>query len=220
MFYCPYACTINNYYREVQTNSSIRIFNAAQGISNVDIYANGNLIVENLAHKKVSDYIPISHGNHNITVYPSGQKTNPILNTNVNIPENIILNVAITGTAPNISLFLIQEPSAAKNLGRPCIRLVNLSPDPSPIDIKLSDGTSIFTNVMYRDFTNYACIPTGNYTFTVTSSKDNNIELTIPNINLGNNYYTLYTIGKNKKTNSLEAVILKESGTHRNDLSR
>ncbi len=211
MYYSPYAHMINNYYRADQINSSIRVFHASPGAPNVDVYANGKLIVKNLAYKEMSPYIPVAAGSYNIRVYPSGKTTNPVIDTNVFIPANSVFNVAAIGTLPDISLYPIPEPITAQNFGRPCVRFIHLSPNAPAVDIKLSDGTRVFNNVGYKDITNYACIPPGTYTFTVSPAGTDNVVLTVPNLKLdANNYYTIYAVGLFSKTPPLEALPVLE----------
>lgn len=211
MFYCPYAHMINNYYRANQMNSSIRIFHTSPNTPPVDIYANGNPIVKNLAYKEISEYIPVSPGSYNITVYPSGQTTNPVINTNIDVPANTVFNIAAIGTLPNVALYPIQEPTIAQNFGRPCVRFVHLSPNAPAVDIKLSDGTKVFTNIAYKGITDYACVPAGTYTFTVSPAGTDNTVLTIPNVKLApNNYYTIYAVGLTQGSPTLEAMLISE----------
>lgn len=211
MFYCPYVDMTDYYYRSNQANSYIRIFNASPNAPAVDIYANGNLIVKNLAYKEISQYFPVPPGNYNIKVYPSGQITNPVIDTNINIPENTVFNVAVIGTFPNISLYTIQEPTTAQNFGRACVRFINLSPNAPAVDITLSDGTKVFRNVGYKDITDYACIPAGTYTFIINLAGTADVVLTIPNVKLEpNNYYTIYTVGLTGKSPALEAIVAPE----------
>ncbi|MBI6873216.1 DUF4397 domain-containing protein [Clostridium aciditolerans] len=211
MFYCPSADMTDYYYRANQINSYIRIFNASPNSPALDIYANGNLIVTNLAYKEFSQYIPVPPGNYNIKVYPSGQTTNPVIDSNINIPANTVFNIAIIGTFPNISLYTIQEPTTAQNFGRACIRFINLSPNSPAVDIKLSDGTKVFRNVGYKGITDYACIPPGTYTFIITLTDTEDIVLTVSNVNLEpNTYYTIYTVGLTGKSPALEAIVAPE----------
>lgn len=211
MFYCPYAHMTNNYYRTNQTNSYIRIFNASPNAPAVDIYANDKLIVKDLAYKEFSQYLPVPPSNYNITVYPSGQTTNPVINTNVNIPLNTVFNLAIIGTFPDISLYAIQEPTTAQNFGRSCVRFVNLSPNAPALNIGLSDGTKVFHDVSYKGITDYACIPAGTYTFIISPAGTDNVVLTVPNVKLDpNNYYTIYAVGQVGKSPAFEAIVAPE----------
>ncbi|MBU3113403.1 DUF4397 domain-containing protein [Clostridium lacusfryxellense] len=211
MFYCPYENITNNYYRAMQMNSYIRVFHASPNSPAVDVYANGNLIVKGLTYGKLSQYIPVPSGNYNIKVYPSGQMTTPVINTNLYIPENTVTNIAAIGVLPNISLFPIQEPITAQTSGKSCVRFIHLSPNAPAVDIKLADGTTVFNNVAYKGITNYVNVPKGTYTFKVSPTGTNNVVLTVPNIELSSdNYYTIYAIGLVGKTPALEAIAVLE----------
>lgn len=212
MVYCPYSNMLNNYYRsQQQMNSRIRILHASPNTPPVDIYANGNPIVKNLAYKELSDYIPVPPGNYNIKAYRSGDMTNPLINENISIFENTISTIAAIGAFPNVSLYSIPEPIMAQNFGRPCVRFVHLSPNAPAVDIKLSDDTKIFSNVPYKGITNYACIPEGTYTFKVSPSGTDNVVLTVPNVKLdSNNYYTIYVVGLAGGSPPLEAILVPE----------
>jgi len=202
----------NYHYRTEQMNSTIRVIHASPNAPAVDIYANGNLIVKNLAYKELSQYLPVPPGSYNIKVYPSGQITNPVINTNVYIPEKTILNVAAIGTLPNISLYIIPEPITRQDSGRSCVRFIHLSPNAPAVDIKLSNGTRVFNNVAYKGISNYACIPAGMYTFIVSPAGTDNVVLTVPNVKLDpNNYYTVYAVGLVGKSPALEAIAVLES---------
>lgn len=192
-------------------NSFIRVFHAAPNAPAVDVYGNGNPIVKNLAYKEVSSYLPLAPGSWNITVYPAGQTAKPVISMNLSVPENTVYTIAAIGTPPDISLYAIQEPTTAQNFGRPCVRFANLSPNAPAIDLKLSEGTRVFTNVSYKAVTSYACLPTGTYTFTINPTGSENIVLTVPNVALdANTYYTLYAVGLVGKSPALETVLLPE----------
>lgn len=211
MNYCQNSHMNNNYYRANQPNSHIRLFHASPGTPAVDIYANGIPIMQGLAYKEYTQYLPVPAGNYNITVYPSGQTANPVLNTNLFIPQNTIFNITAIGTLPNISLYPIPEPVAAQNFGRACIRFINLSPNAPAVDVKFSNGTNVFNNVGFKDITNYACTPAGSYSFTVSPVGKDNTVLTVPTIKLDpNNYYTIYAVGQAGESPGLETILVQE----------
>lgn len=210
MFDYPYDNTTNYSYRAMQAHSSISIFHAAPNAPAVDIYANGDLIVKNLAYKKLSKHLIVSPGNYNIKVYPSGQTANPVIDTNISIPEDSAFNIAAIGNLPSISLYTIPEPITAENSGS-CVRFVHLSPNAPAVDIKLSNGTSMFTNVNYKDITNYVCVPTGTYTFKASPTGTDNAVLTVSNVKLNPySHYTIYAIGLVGESPALEAVIVSD----------
>lgn len=209
MFYCPYVNMTVNPYRGMQMNSLIRVLHASPNSPAVDVYANGNLIVKNLAYKEVSSYLPVPSGNYNIKVFPTGQTKKPVINTNINIPENSVFTIAAIGTLPNISLFPIQQPITGQNSGKSCVRFVHLSPNAPAVDIQLSDGTKVFTNVAFKGIAKYISVNAGTYTFKVVPTGTNNVVLTVPNIKLNpNNYNTIYAVGLVGESPPLEAILV------------
>ncbi|QZY54512.1 DUF4397 domain-containing protein [Crassaminicella profunda] len=209
MYYYPYMPMVRK--KNTPDNSYIRVLHAVPNAPNVDVYANGNLIVQDLAYRQFSPYVPVTPGNYNIEVYPTGKKENPVIDTDVYIPQGTFFNVAAIGELPNISLYPIPEPTTAQNFGRPCIRFVHLSPNAPAVDITLSDGRKIFSNISYKDITDYACIPSGTYTFQVRPSGTDDVVLTIPNVELmADNYYTIYAVGLAGETPPLQAIVASE----------
>ncbi|WP_432405456.1 DUF4397 domain-containing protein [Wukongibacter sp. M2B1] len=212
MYYFNYNPMLTKaWYRNTPNDAYIRVLHASPNVPAVDIYANGNLIIENLGYKQLSKYLSVAAGNYNIEIYPTGQRNNPVLDTDLYIPKGTVFNITVIGEAPNISLYPIPEPTTKQNFGRPCIRFVNLSPNAPNVDVTLSDGREIFTNVGYKNFTDYACIPTGTYTFQISPTGTNDIVVTVPNVNLmPNNYYTIYAVGLADGSPPLQAVVASE----------
>lgn len=201
----------NLYRKEQPTRSYIRVFHASPNSPAVDVYANDNLLVKNLSYQDVSPYIPVPSGTYNLMVYPTGKTENPVIDTDVYIPPKIVFNVAAIGTLPDISLYPVPEPSVAQDSGNACIRFVHLSPNAPAVDIKLDNGMVVFNNVAYKGITNYACIPSGTYTFQVSPAGAKDVVLTVPDVLLdANNYYTIYAIGLLGEEPSLQAMLIEE----------
>jgi 3',5'-nucleoside bisphosphate phosphatase len=199
-------------YRQViPANSYFRMMNASFNAPALDIYANGILILSNFQYKEVSPYMFAPIGNHNIEVYISGDRTNPIIQQNITIPRELILNLAIIGAFPDISIYPLPEPSSAQKFGRPCVRFINLSPKSSPMDIALPDETIIFRNLGYREFTEYACILEGRYSFQIRSAGTEKVILTTKSFQLNpNNYYSVYILGEGSEDKGIEVLTILE----------
>jgi len=194
-----------------QSNSKIRVFHAVPNAPAVDVYANDNIIVKNLPYKEVSSYIPVPSGNYNIKVYPTGTKSNPVIDTNVYIPEKSFYTIAAIGELPDISLYPIQEPVSANKSNMACVRFIHLSPNAPAVDVKLPDNSIVFNNIPYKGIANFTCVPSGTYTFKVTPTKTDDVVLTVPDVMLHpNTFYTIYAVGLVGETPSLEALLVPE----------
>ena len=212
MYYDSYYNMLTQcYMMQQQSNSKIRVLHAVPNAPAVDVYANDNIIIKNLPYKEVSSSIPVPSGNYNIKVYPTGTKSNPVIDTNVYIPEKSFYTIAAIGELPDISLYPIQEPVSANKSNMACVRFIHLSPNAPAVDLKLPDNSIVFNNVPYKGIANFTCVPPGTYTFKVTPTRTDDVVLTVPDVMLHpNTFYTIYAVGLVGETPSLEALLVPE----------
>lgn len=192
------------------TSGYVRVFHTVPDAPNVDIYADGNKIVEDLSYGENTDYLSIPEGTYMISLYATGTDT-PVISNMLTIHRNTMMTVAAVGMLNNIGFLAIPDANMPMEKGRSMLRFAHLSPNAPAVDIILPDGTPIFQNVSFKQLTNYAAVPPGNYTVIVRLAGTTNNVLTVPNLNLGaDKYYTAYAIGLAGGTPSLEAVLLTD----------
>jgi hypothetical protein len=191
------------------SDSYVRLLHASPDAPPVDIYANGNLIARNLAYKQLTDYVPVKPGEYTVQVFPTGQTTNPVINTKLTVPPMSSFTIAAVGNLANISLFPIMEvymPMVDKRSSY--VRFAHLSPDAPAVDIVLPDGTTLFSNVSYKEVANYLAVSPGNYTLLVKPAGQNQVVLTVPNVKLSpGTIYTIYAVGLLNGNPPLDAVL-------------
>jgi hypothetical protein len=198
----------------VTNNSFLRVFHASPNAPAVDVYINETLVVRRLAYKGFSTYLSILPGRYNIKVYPAGKKDTPVINTNTDVPARSIITAAAIGTLPGISLLPILEPVFATIPGKAYVRFSHLSPNAPNVDL-VTGGQKIFSNVAYKNVTNYVPVNPGVYTFNVNSSANNQRVLYVPNIRLlPNKIYTIYAVGLAGETPPLQVVIPLDGNTY------
>lgn len=199
-----------SYNNEMQmsTKSNIRILHASPNAPPVDIYANGDMIVENIAYKQLTNYILVLPDNYNIQVFPSGQTTNPVINTKITVPSKSSITIAAVGNLSNISLLPIVEDYIPKlDVRKSYVKFAHLSPDAPAVDITLIDGTMLFSDINYKEYSEYITVDPGNYTLQVRPSGKNQVVLAI-NVNLmSDNIYTVYAVGLVAGNPPLEAIM-------------
>jgi hypothetical protein len=192
------------------TTGYVRVFHTVPDAPNVDIYADDNRIVEDLAYGEYTDYLPVPEGTYKISLYATGSDT-PVLSNMLTVKGNSLKTVAAVDMLDNISLVAIPDANVPMETGKSMLRFAHLSPNAPAVDITLPDGTPLFQNVSFKNLTNYIAVPPGNYTVLVRLAGTTNNVLTVPNLNLGaNNYYTAYAIGLAGEDPSLEAVLLTD----------
>lgn len=194
-------------------NSYIRVLHASPNAPPVDIYANGVMIAKNLAYRQLTDYLSVPPGTYNIEVYPTGQKINPVIDTDFNIPCNSAYTVAAIGYLDDISLMPIREVYMPQiNRDKSYVRFIHLSPNAPAVDVTLPDGTMLFENVSYKEHTKYLEVDPGNYKIQVKPAGSDQPVLTIPNATINPGMiYSVYAVGLVGEDPPLEALLYTDS---------
>ncbi|PRX28607.1 uncharacterized protein DUF4397 [Orenia metallireducens] len=203
MYHEPYYLINEN-----NAQAYIRILHAAPKAPAVDIYANDNLIAENLKYRNFTEYISVMAGRYNIKVYPAGKKTAPVIDTSVNIISNTISTIAAIGEFPKLSLLPVEEPRIPIRPNRAYIRVAHLSPNAPNVNISQENGILLFENIAYKEVTDYLSLRPETYTFEVKSLGSDKTILYVPNARLTRDrFYTLYIIGLLRDTPPLQMLI-------------
>jgi len=198
----------NQYGMQRDATSYLRVFHASPDAPPVDVYANGTKLASNLFYSGFTEYMPVPAGRYNVRVFPAGQTMNPVINTDVQIPPGTIITAAAVGRVADIELLPIQDPVIPIPTGMTSLRFGHLSPNAPAVDIVLPDGTKLFTNVGYKQVTNYVPVFPGTYSIFVRPAGTGQNVLYVPNINLSRErFYTIYAIGLVGEAPPLQVVI-------------
>lgn len=201
-------------YRSVD-RSFIRIFHASPDAPPVDVYANGQLIARNLPYKGFTEYLQIAPGNYDIKVFPTGETSNPVIDTNLFIQNKTIYTVAAINKLENIQLKPIIDPKIPIMQDKAYVRFGHLSPNTPNVDITLPNGIMLFKDVGYKEITDYIAVDPGVYTVIGKPTGSDKIAITVPNIRLRpNRLYTIYAVGLLGGRPPLQVVIPLDGNTY------
>ncbi len=186
-------------------NSFIRFLHASPGTPAIDIYSDGNLVLENLAYNETSEYLVVGPGNMQIKVFPAGEDSNPLLETELNIPPSEMITAAIIGTLPEISLLPILLGVSPRDNDDALIRFTNLSPTAPNVDLAIEGGINLFRDVGYTQVTEFEIIEPGSHMLQLRIANDDDTVLATGTIKVKpRNAYTVYAIGLAEENPPLE----------------
>lgn len=215
-FYCPDE-TINS--RQMPGISYIRVFHAAPGAPEVDIYANGKKVANRLAYGQFTDYVSVSAGMYIIEAFPVGLKDSPILSVRLPIAVNKVYTLSVIGILPNIGVLPVEDEYQPLSQNRVNIRFINLSPNAPALDLALRYGKNIFTDINYTEASQYTPVLPGNYNLVVKPTAVNTVVVRLPNVRLlPNRNLTFYVVGMyGQQPSSLEVYIPMDGTTYLRD---
>ena len=178
------------------TSAYVRVLHASPDAPAVDVYANNVLIAKNLAYRGFTQYLSVAPGRYRILVYPTGTRTTPVIDTHVDVAPNGMYTIAAAGLLKDIQAIVIPDTAAVLPPNRAQLKFVHLSPNAPAVDITLSDGTVLISNISFGQISNNIIVAPANYTLQARIAGTNQVVLTVPNALVkANRYYTIYAVG-------------------------
>lgn len=202
--------------RQLPGTTYIRLFHAAPGAPEVDVYANGRLIGNRIAFGQFTDYITFAPGTYAIEAYAVGTHTNPILRVNLPLAGNRAYTLALIGLLPQIGILPVEDEFEPLNPGRTNIRFANLSPNAPSLNLGLRGGPDLLTGVRYTEVSDYRSMLPGRYDFVVRPVNQPTIVTYVPNVRLlPRRNLTFYLVGMyGQQPSSLEVYIPLDGTTY------
>lgn len=193
--------------------AKVRAAHLSPDAPNVDIWVNGARTLENVPYKAVSKYLEVPFGNYRIQVTPAGQSTPVVIDAQVAVEANKAYTVAATGLigANDLKpLVLADAPKPDPVATR--VRFVHTAPDAPAVDVAVVGGPILFSNISFREASDYLSVPHGSYDLEVRVAGTSVVALAIPNVKLrtGTNY-AAFAIGQ-LGNNTLAALLSTEQG--------
>ncbi|WP_084509902.1 DUF4397 domain-containing protein [Haloplanus natans] len=159
--------------------ASLRVAHMSPNAPNVDIYADGSAVLEDVAFGAVSDYLEVPAGERQVRITPAGQSGTTVFEGAVPVESGTAYTVAAVGEVGDMAdqpfepLVLTDDNSdPGDDMAR--VRLVHASPDAPAVDVTLaSNGDALFDGVAFGE-SGYVTVPAGDYTLQVRGDTDSN----------------------------------------------
>lgn len=197
-----------------QTPSQLRVAHLSPDAPTVDVWVDGNRVLQNVAFKGVSNYLSLPAGSYRLQVSPAGAATPIVIDATVMLEAGKAYTAAATGLlgANDLKpLVLVDDlgldPAKAK------VRFVHTSPDAPAVDIAVKNGPVLFGNVKFREAGNYLSVDAGKYDLEVRLAGTNTVALELAGVELiaGTNY-SVFAVGQ-ASNNTLAALPVIDQGT-------
>ena len=162
--------------REHTALGKIRFFHTIPNVKNVDFYLNGIRIFKEVPAKTASHYLSLPEGKYQIDIYPSGQLHTALLSRKLEFKKGTPYTIIAAGNEVTHSLFSIEDNHIlpAKETKINCL---NLNPNSSGIDVAVTGGDTIFTNLTYKKPSSYLGLTPMTIEFLVKDTKSKSLLL-------------------------------------------
>lgn len=156
----------------------VRYVHVAVDAPPIDIYVDGERVVEALAYGKATKPARQPGGAHKLVVVPAGgDPRQPVLSSSLTLDEELRYVIPVFGEYPDLSTqpFPVRvqplEPDAAR------LRLVHMSPDLGSVDLGITGGPTVYEDVRYPGATPYTDVDAGDAGFEIRATGSSEVVL-------------------------------------------
>lgn len=203
----------NNIVNPTPTGTSfIRVVHLSPDAPAVDVWVDGNRVLQNVSFKGSSSYLSVTNGEHRIQLSPAGATQPIVLDANVTLEDGMSYTAAAIGRLDEIQAMLVMDNRSTDN-AQAKVRFIHTSPDAPNVDVAVAGGSVLFGNVPFGQAASYANVPANTYVLDVRLAGTQTVALRVPAVALGNGAnYTIFAVGL-AGDNSLEALPLVDAGS-------
>jgi Domain of unknown function (DUF4397) len=143
-------------------NANLRVAHLSPDTPNVDVWLDGKVVaaLTNVPFKKVSDYLKIPVGKHDIAVYATGTTTNPAISVPGITLEKKNYTVGaiglLKGTGDKALKANVYVDDLSVNATKARVRVIHASPDAPAVDVGVKAGApadAIVKNISFPNAT-------------------------------------------------------------------
>jgi len=178
-----------------QSNSLVKVIHASPDAPGVDLLVDNAIAGTNLTFPNNTGYLTVPSGTRNIKVNVTGTMTT-VIEANVDFMQNRNYSVFAVNSVSSIEPLLIEDDLTEPAQGKAHVRFIHLSPDAPVVDITLTDGTVVFGNKAFKDFTPFTPLDAGSYDLEVRVAGTTTVALDLPVITVeAGKIYTIFAKG-------------------------
>ena len=171
--------------------SKIKVIHASPDAPGVDLLVDNAVVGTNLTFPNNTGYLTLNSGTKNVKVNVTGTTTTAI-EADLLLGAYTNYSVFAIDIVSNISPLVVVDDLTAPASGKAHVRFMHLSPDAPAVDITLTDGTVVFGNNSFKDFTAFTPLDAGTYDLQVRVAGTETVALNLPGISLQDG--TIYTV--------------------------
>lgn len=149
-----------------ETSAFVRVIHAAEGASEVDIAADGSVIIPALAFGTATDYLAIPAGDYEVSVTPVGL-TDALVSTTLTIAPNSRTTVIASAAGDSLVLSAFTSEITLASADDAVFSLANVSSD-STASAALESGASLIDALDGDDYTS-VLVTTGSDNISITA---------------------------------------------------
>lgn len=195
-------------------DACVNIIHASPDAPAVDVYVNGEKVLENVEFGQFSGWLPLAAGDYQVQVTASGDMPeNAVIDTPLTIEAGNAYHVAAVGTLDSISVAVLQSNLSELQGDMARVRVIHASPDAPAVDVAVAGGDVLIEDLAFGAASDYLEVPAASYDLEVRPTGTMDVALDLPGVELeAGVVYDILAIGQ-LSDESLSVLVIPSSTT-------
>ena len=174
----------------------VRVVHASPDAPAVDVWVNGAVAFSNAPFKGITDYASLDPATYNVQVTPTGATEPVVIEADLALEAGTDYTVVAVGQLAAIEPLVLIDNNAAPAIGKAHVRFVHASPDAPAVDIAVTGGPVLFSNVPFKGVGDYLPVDAGTYDLEARLAGTETVALSVPGVALAEGtVYTIFAMG-------------------------
>ncbi|ATW88407.1 uncharacterized protein DUF4397 [Halohasta litchfieldiae] len=159
---------------EGEMDASLRVAHLSPDAPNVDVYLDGDAVLEDVPYRTVSDYLELTAGTYDVMITAAGDIETVVFDEALEVPAGEFTVAAVGELTDENQPFAVEvyEDDVSDPGDNARIRLVHAAPDAPNVDVT-AGGDALFTDVPFGA-AGAVEVPPGEYELEVRPATENN----------------------------------------------
>lgn len=159
---------------EGEMDASLRVAHLSPDAPNVDVYLDGDAVLEDVPYRTVSDYLELASGSYEVMITAAGDMETVVFDEALEVPAGEFTVAAVGELTDENQPFAVEvyEDDVSDPGDNARIRLVHAAPDAPNVDVT-AGGDALFTDVPFGA-AGAVEVPPGEYELEVRPATENN----------------------------------------------
>jgi uncharacterized protein DUF4397 len=197
---------------QVTPEAQVRVAHLSPDAPNVDVSVNGEPVaaLQNVPYGTISSYLPLPAGSQEVTVYPAGDRSQPVIDTPVDLAAGGAYTIGLVSNG-SLRAQAYQDDLTPPAQGNSKLRVVHASPDAGPVDVVPAGGAPLVSGLQFPNASPYAQVPAGTYTLNVNAAGTNTTAISVPNAAVASGgVYSAFAVGT-AAAGSLDVILVQDN---------
>jgi len=177
-------------------DARVRVVHASPDAPAVDVLVNDGVVFGGLPFEGITDFAAVPAGTYNVKVVPAGATSPVVIEADLTLEAMTDYTVIATDRLDSITPVILTATGGTPDAGNAWARFLHGSPDAPAVDIAVTGGPTLFSDVAFQEGTDYLPVPAGTYDLEARIAGTSTVALALPGITLEDGMvYTVYATG-------------------------